>query len=810
MMIAFIGRMKIELALFLGLCAYTSAFTFNNDLCVANEFSCPGERKCLPPGWMCDGFKDCSDGSDEEPQNCPTARACNTTTEFTCGHVIKCISKLWVCDGKDDCGDKTDERNCNAGCSEDEFQCAWSSACVSGSWRCDGFADCSDGSDEVDCPELVVRNGVEYFFCADGHRLPASYKCDGATDCSDGSDEKDCPATPAPVCAEDEFSCLPDMCVPASWRCDGNADCPGGADEANCTTIIETEERNGTADGNSTVPVRPKKTACDYDNGGCDHSCNPLNSTLGGFTCSCDKGFELSGRFSCRDIDECETQYGLCSQGCQNIRGGYHCSCRAGYGRDTQNPNKCKATTGETYLLYGHGNSIRRLGMRKGYTLSVVEDADAKVTDLDYHIEKKRIFWTDRKNRLYEANMRNFEDEEYEAQDRRELLSEDVKHIAVDWMHDNIYFTGSNQPAVIGLISLDNHHRVTLVSEKDADFRSIAVHPAKRFLFWANCGHSSTIERSSLDGSQRKVIVSGSQISWPTSIVVDYESNTIMWSDPRLRRIVSSSLNGAGVRVLMHSKFVHPRSLAVFEDWVYFTDWSGRSGAEHQEVSSIKKADKFTGRDVSILKSSSHQNENASKWQDWEAERPFRYPNLDASYDITWFYREHLEQSAIAIHHPYRQKKPLGMRPRATPCDHVGVLLAGPRRHVCLCADGSEKQLDGRCVKKAGFETLHPRLSPIISEKSEPLHGHLSLILGLVLGLTVAVIAVVVVYGLFTRVKTFPRVRQLSFSRVYRKTTDEMHDGRGYTIQQEEMMDSPSILQRETEDDDAPLTPDDV
>ena len=44
-----------------------------------------------------------------------------------------------------------------------------------------------------------------------------------------------------------------------------------------------------------------------------------------------------------------------------------------------------------------------------------------------------------------------------------------------------------------------------------------------------------------------QVIVSGSQISWPTSIVVDYESNTIMWSDPRLRRIVSSSLNGAGV-----------------------------------------------------------------------------------------------------------------------------------------------------------------------------------------------------------------------------------------------------------------------
>ena len=68
---------------------------------------------------------------------------------------------------------------------------------------------------------------------------------------------------------------------------------------------------------------------CATNNGGCSQGCN---NTVGSFECTCTSGYELSddGR-TCIDIDECSTRMHNCQQVCVNTDGGFRCECDQGY-----------------------------------------------------------------------------------------------------------------------------------------------------------------------------------------------------------------------------------------------------------------------------------------------------------------------------------------------------------------------------------------------------------------------------------------------------------------------------------------------
>lgn len=77
--------------------------------CHIGQFRC-SNALCIPATYHCDGYKDCSDGSDEA--NC-TAIAC-PDNKYLCpkggpGGAHKCIARSQLCDGKKDCEDNADE-----------------------------------------------------------------------------------------------------------------------------------------------------------------------------------------------------------------------------------------------------------------------------------------------------------------------------------------------------------------------------------------------------------------------------------------------------------------------------------------------------------------------------------------------------------------------------------------------------------------------------------------------------------------------------------------------------------------------------
>ncbi|CAL4060926.1 unnamed protein product [Meganyctiphanes norvegica] len=91
--------------------------------CRPGEFPCDFDN-CIRPLWLCDGDKDCLDGSDED--NCNATESseeipaalesiyCHNSGEIVCKNNMDCINSNWLCDGEKDCKDGSDEENCES------------------------------------------------------------------------------------------------------------------------------------------------------------------------------------------------------------------------------------------------------------------------------------------------------------------------------------------------------------------------------------------------------------------------------------------------------------------------------------------------------------------------------------------------------------------------------------------------------------------------------------------------------------------------------------------------------------------------
>ncbi|XP_042199708.1 basement membrane-specific heparan sulfate proteoglycan core protein [Callorhinchus milii] len=126
--------------------------------CSTDQAVCQNGQ-CIPRDYLCDGEKDCEDGSDE--LDCGTQSPCEPN-EFKCrnGH---CALKLWRCDGDTDCADGSDEEYCPTKgpgdmCAPEQFVCVSSRTCIPASYQCDEEPDCPDRSDEFGCtsPQVVT------------------------------------------------------------------------------------------------------------------------------------------------------------------------------------------------------------------------------------------------------------------------------------------------------------------------------------------------------------------------------------------------------------------------------------------------------------------------------------------------------------------------------------------------------------------------------------------------------------------------------------------------------------------------------
>ncbi|KAM6071749.1 uncharacterized protein LJ206_010167 isoform 1-T1 [Theristicus caerulescens] len=606
--------------------------------CPRTHVPCHDGTECVAQEYMCDGEKDCADGSDEDgcaqlcdtpgafhcasgavcvgagercngvPQ-CPDASdeaGCWSPTQecaLRCDAATRCVPESWLCDGHADCLDHADEQGCvPKKCGPAEFSCR-SGQCVALALRCDGDRDCRDGSDEEGCavPRPLLCRPGEVACPHSGECVPEAWRCDSAADCRDGTDEQGCPWEEG-LCGDRQWGCSHGhKCIPDVWRCDGENDCTDGSDEAGCqpapcqsheylcglgaclNASLVCDGRQDCADGldeggNCSVPCQQS----------CTHLCYPSPQ---GPRCWCDPGYRLAkDGLSCMDIDEC-TEWGeeACSQTCLNAPGSYSCGCLPGYLLEPDG-HVCKLGGPEPMLLVAVQSELLSCGLRSGHEeVLLPTDKDRVVFSLDYDLVERKIFWMD----LATESIR-WQDFDL---GKKGTLVKGVRSdcIAVDWLGRNLYWTDGAAGQVLATrlgAAWRGIPEYTVVMDGDLDRpHSLVLQPLAGLLYWSEVGSHPRLMEATMDGSRRHVLLAQG-LGWPTALALDLPTWRIFWLDEKLGSVGSARLDGTSVKVLQLGWVQSPFAAAVCEGELY---WSER------KAWSVQRVDKASGKNRTVL-----------------------------------------------------------------------------------------------------------------------------------------------------------------------------------------------------------------
>ncbi|XP_030747153.1 prolow-density lipoprotein receptor-related protein 1 [Sitophilus oryzae] len=292
----------------------------------------------------------------------------------------------------------------------------------------------------------------------------------------------------------------------------------------------------------------------------------------------------------------CVINNGGCEQLC--LFNGTHPLCVCSHGMVSENGQTCVPF--QTFITYSKVVSIDSIHMQGDQDLHNSPYPPIKnstylknAIGLSFSYKHQRLFYSDIQKGSIQAVYFN-------GTDHRVVVDKQgsIEGLAYEQLSNALYWT-CNSHATIRRVNMTNQMTnasavETIVKLRTQDKpRGIAVDSCDQRVYWTNWNaHQPSIDRAFSTGYDKESIIT-TEIRMPNAITLDHKAQKLYWGDARLDKIERCEYDGSKRVVLAKITPQHPFALAVYGDFIYWTDWISHA---------VIRADKYTGQYVVTLR----------------------------------------------------------------------------------------------------------------------------------------------------------------------------------------------------------------
>lgn len=301
--------------------------------------------------------------------------------------------------------------------------------------------------------------------------------------------------------------------------------------------------------------------------------------------------------------NDCARNNGGCEELC--LFNGTHPICACAHGEVSPNDGQSCIPYDE-FLVYSRVTSIESIHVTNHLNMNgpIAKIQNSKLLrntiGLGYNYIRRRIFYSDVHSSS--INWVYFNGSNHQTIVNKQVS---VEGVAYDPISDQLFWTSSsNSEASIRSIEMravngddidaNNEHVKQVIQLNSHDKpRGIAIESCLAMMYWTNWNaEAASIQRAYITGYGLESIIT-TDIRMPNAITLDYENHKLYWADARLDKIERVDYDGSHRVVLAHSTPKHPFAMAVYKNYLYWTDWVLRA---------VLRANKYSGADVVWLR----------------------------------------------------------------------------------------------------------------------------------------------------------------------------------------------------------------